>query len=407
MKKTTLSLACVALILSACGGSDDATALKAGEEFTREVSEDDTVIDTSTFRAYAVTTQGELSTDTANPVGTTLVPLLVERQRKDPQTGQYVKEATVPTAEQQALFKAIWSHLEHYYGTTNPQKLLAEIGDYDSGLWQLHSDYANSGMTMSEFVTFYEAIDDFPLVNTDTAESDLSALLQALGLNHRQLQDTLVSVQGSWRVLLGTMNARAHTFDDLRALYGQSQQAAEPFLRAYLQPSGTDALKADDDKGPAAVLKLAWQIIKDNKPQTEADGAFTRVLSSRDPSWEGYVGAKEGTSKQVSVKGKNALGMRLYSAKFALTGYYDAQNRNIGGSWMPLVRLDVSDMFAFFSWTLNAKASVTLPVNVGTLEAPIPVMPVYMELHEKGALQNYLEKFEFTAHGQNGFATKK
>ena len=46
---------------------------------------------------------------------------------------------------------------------------------------------------------------------------------------------------------------------------------------------------------------------------------------------------------------------------------------------------------------------MTLPVNVGTVAAPIPEIPVFMEINTSGVFQNDTKKYEFRANGKDGF----
>ena len=66
--------------------------------------------------------------------------------------------------------------------------------------------------------------------------------------------------------------------------------------------------------------------------------------------------------------------------------------------------MDVKEMYAIISWKVNAKASVTQPVNVGTVTTPVPEMPVFMQVTTSGVFQNFTQKYEFRATGKNGFS---
>ena len=171
-------------------------------------------------------------------------------------------------------------------------------------------------------------------------------------------------------------------------------------MRGYLQPQ-TKALK--NAATAIAVAKFGWDVIKDNRPETVATGAFTRALASSDPQWDNYAQTRSGTSQVVTLKTKGVIPVTQTEVKFALTGYYDAKHSSIGGHWLPLMNMDVKEVSAIISWKVNAKASVTLPVNVGTVAAPIPEIPVLMEINTSGLFQNDTKKYEFRANGKDGF----
>lgn len=386
----------------------------AGDTFSEEVSVDDIVVSTQEFHLFAANAQGQLVTDGTALPNSPLIPLRTSSPQVN--ASKALLQAAPPTsvADLQIFFKALWDALGRQYQTTDATRLLQEIGDLEHTVEQLYALYQASGLTLAEFVDFYEAIDEFPYVDSESAESDVSHLLSMLQLNHQQLVTALSAANSSWRGLLTVLNTRQHSLEHLLNAYLQSGLPPEAFFSQYLQTpllktalaEGKDDKDDKDGKGGSGidVAKFIWQIIKDNKPNTEANGAFTRILSQRDDNWERYASATKGSSKSVKVKAQNAFKMTIYRTEFALSGYYNAKHPDFEGAWLPMLMIDVKDMYAMFSWTLNAKGAITVPVNVGTVEAPIPELTTTMELNQKGVFQNYLNKYSFIANGATGFS---
>lgn len=403
MNKSILSAALTVSLLSACGGGSngDDDKMVPGDEFTTELSLDDQLAETSTFRAYGISKTGQLVAMGSDLASDTLVPILVSR------SGSLVKatDADLPDiAAIQTFFSQLWSELARHHGTQDSSKLAQQVKDLDISLADIYQSYLDSGLDLAGFVDFYETLDAHPeLDKNEMIEAELSHFLGNFQLTPRQLLDALQAQGSSWNQFLAEMAARQDDFNSLYEQYGDAEVDIAAFISAYMQ-SPAKLLK--DDKGSSAidVAKFVWQVIKDNRPETVASGGFTRVLSGQDTRWENYAQSKESTTSSVTLKAKGVLPLvTLYEVKFALSGYHDAQHSSLAGSWIPLLNMDVQKMYAIFSWKINATARLTEPVNVGTVAAPVPEMPVYMEVNQSGLFQNFTTKYEFRANGKSGF----
>ena len=397
MKKTILCAALAAAFLSACGGSDDSPLLP-GDEFSVELSVDDKLTEISTYRVYGLSNNGELVTSTSDLASEGLIP--IEVHRLDPRT--QAAHTLTDVVDIQAFVSQLWVELGKRHGTQNAGKLAQEVHDMDVSLVTMYEDYRNSGLSLPEFIDFYEMLDTHTtLAKTDKLEAQLSQFLSNVQITPKQLLDVLNANGTNWQQFLDLMASRQDDFNSLYAQYGQATTDISSFVQDYLQPqtkvrkSATTAI---------AVAKFAWDVIKDNRPETVAKGAFTRALSSSDSKWENYAQTKFGSSEVVKLKTKGLIiPLTQTDIKFALAGYYDARHPSIPGHWLPLINVDVQEMYAIISWKVNATASVTLPVNVGTVAAPIPEIPVFLELNTSGAFQNSTTKYEFRANGRDGF----
>lgn len=397
MKKTVLCAALSAALLSACGGSDD-NQLAPGDEFSVELSLDDTLTEVSTYRVYGLSNSGHLVTSADNLASEGLIPIEVSRIDAKTQAA----DALTEVAAIQAFVPQLWAELGKRHGTLDASKLAQEVHDLDISLATIYTDYINSGLSLPEFVDFYETLDAHPTLDkTGKVEAELSQFLSNAQITPRQLLDVLHAHGSNWQQFLALMASRQDDFNSLYDQYGKAATDTSSFVQAYLRPQ-TKALK--NAATAIAVAKFGWDVIKDNRPETVATGAFTRALASSDPQWDNYAQARSGTSQVVTLKTKGVIPVTQTEVKFALTGYYDAKHSSIGGHWLPLLNVDVKEVYAIISWKVNAKASVTLPVNVGTVAVPIPEIPVFMEINTSGVFQNDTKKYEFRANGKNGFS---
>ncbi|WP_306553924.1 hypothetical protein [Acidovorax sp.] len=400
MKKNILCAALAAALLSACGGSDDGdneNKLAPGDEFTTELSLDDTLTETSTYRVYGLSNSGQLVANGDDLASEGLIPIEISRINAETKAA----DAVTDVAAIQAFVPQLWAELSKRHATLDASKLAQEVHDLDISLATIYTDYLNSGLSLPEFVDFYETLDAHPTLDkTGKVEAELTQFLSNTQITPRQLLDVLNAHGSTWQQFLTLMASRQDDFNSLYEKYGQAATDISSFVQAYLQPQ-TKVLK--NAKVAIEVAKLVWDVIKNNRPETVATGAFTSVYASGDSNWDNYDQAKSGASQAVTIKSKNLFTMTLTEVRFALTGYYGAKHPSIGGHWLPLVNVDVQHVYAFLSWKVNAKASVTLPVNMGTVADPNPEMPVFMQISESGLFQNDTINYEFRANGKDGF----
>jgi hypothetical protein len=405
MQKHVLALAAAATLLSACGGggTDAASMVAPGETFSTDLTVGGRLVEQTQYRIYGTSKSGELVTTKDNLASDAFIPIKIAQTRFE--DGQVTKAAAAVVSEEtlRSFFPQLWQALAQHYGISDPALIANEVHDLDIPLDSIYLDYQASGLNLAGFIDFYEALDEFPaLASIEMTESDLSSLLESSNTSPAQLLSALVTQQRSWRDFLRTMVARGDDFSRLHDLHQRSGLTLTDFALRYVQQPQNASTKAVP--AGVAVAKFVWDVIKDNRPTTVNDGAFSRVLSTRDDDWEKYARAKEGSSEVVELKVKGRIPLfTLYETRFALTGYYDARHSGFAGHWMPLVNMDVLEMYAIFGWKLNAKAKLTQPVNIGTEEAPIPEMPVTMEINQSGVVRNMTNKYTFKANGQKGF----
>ena len=152
--------------------------------------------------------------------------------------------------------------------------------------------------------------------------------------------------------------------------------------------------------------KLAWDIIKDNKPVAEATGASTSVLyKGTDPM--DYEGAKSFESPTYRYRVTDSLikDWVLVSADLRLEGTYLATPRKSDiphGFYLPSVNFRILDMMVGWSFKLSADASVAPPANVGTGGVIQPRVRVYANLNMGWIFTAKPTSVSFEADGKLG-----
>lgn len=169
----TLAVICAAL-LTACGGSDDVpsasgteadteTKLRVGDEFVLQTNVAGGSKQEALYRLYGVTRQGELVADEQAPtrMDGVLVPLLLSETRD----GKPADTASSPQAlvsQQRAFYKQLWDAVSVHEGSSDPQLILAEVSDLDARIVDAMDDSAASGLTLAQYLDFYDRLDEMP-----------------------------------------------------------------------------------------------------------------------------------------------------------------------------------------------------------------------------------------------------
>ncbi|GAB6909420.1 hypothetical protein DESC_970062 [Desulfosarcina cetonica] len=154
------------------------------------------------------------------------------------------------------------------------------------------------------------------------------------------------------------------------------------------------------------VAKLAWDILKETRPQAIAKGAFTSVLDSREMDPLRYPNAKNFKSDIYAVNFKNVFGTVVAGVKLRCIGTYKAQKppgSNIpDGDYLPQVAFDVIKAEAAATTSINAVASVTSPANVGTADHVNPQVFVKVDITYSGWFKSETANFPLTVQGSRG-----
>ncbi len=372
-----------------------------------------------TYRYYAIDQQGNLygnSLASDDLVGHVAI-LESQKQLATPAIQGFAatsNQEPVALAAMAAFYKELWAALVAYYPQKSPAEIAREIGDLDSSLEDIYRDVKNSGLTTRDYVIFYETIDKY-FVDVGI-EGSLVAFLERVGITPAGLLSILQGASITWDDLLARMAANRATFTSLHQSFLVSGYSLGNYLQGYVRGGSfavnqfagdpaVDAAKVAVKAGELGlkVAKFAWEIIKDGRPQTSAEGAYTSVFSVKDGAFENYGYAKGGNSPYIEWEGRNIYTMRLYYAKFNLGGYYGATHSTIGGKWLPSIAFKVDEAFAAWTWNLNASAAITSAANLASIGAPEPEIQVIAKTQANGWFQSFTNSFTFYANGDKGF----
>ncbi|OYY74712.1 MAG: hypothetical protein B7Y40_03825 [Gammaproteobacteria bacterium 28-57-27] len=436
MKKLGLLSTSIAMMLAGCGGSSDiqpaasdtpSTATgtpQAGDPLYVSMKVDGQEILSETYRYYALTDSGRLVVEPkAENAQLPHIALRESRQVKAMSVAYLNAGLITPQAVDQASMVVFTEELvaairKHYTDASSRDAAL-QLGDFDMPLEDVYAEYKSSGLSsVDAFVAFFEAMDaNFP--DYVSAEGDIENFLDLTGMNIAAFLGVLDSKGITWPQLLAAMKAQGATFTTLYQGYASSLDSLGTFISEFVQgktakaasmarPLGdpvTDAAKVAVEAGKLGldVAKFAWEIIKDARPVTKADGAYTSILSVKDKNYENYGYSVSGTSAVVDYEGKNLFTMTLFHAKFRIDGYYNAANPSVPGNWMPSVAFKVDESFAGLTWNLNAGAAITSAANLASSAAPEPEIQIVANVQANGWFQSFTNSFTFYANGRTGF----
>lgn len=179
-------------LLLACGGGnhdDDVAsenAFKPGSQFLVESLLPDGQMKVERYLVHGVTTQGELVADQrADLIGGALVPLLESETSSGKVTGKATTfKASEPAAlltQQRAFYKQAWDAMVQIQGRNDPKATFEELDDMDARIVDFMDDAAASGVTLTEYLAFYERLDSIPeLARMTYAELNLQEALASV-----------------------------------------------------------------------------------------------------------------------------------------------------------------------------------------------------------------------------------
>lgn len=164
--------------------------------------------------------------------------------------------------------------------------------------------------------------------------------------------------------------------------------------------------------GTVDAVKLAWEFIKDGKPESSAQGASTAVLAASDMAWEHYAAAKNFASKTFQYRVKNKLGMKIIKADYKVRGTYLAQYTGKSsqvpeGDYMPNIEVYCSKIRVSWGFSLNAEAVLSHISNIGEVGGKvIPSFNATLIFNPSSWLSNHTDTFAYKLTGSNGYKGK-
>ena len=173
-------------LLMACGGGSDTdpgsatplSQLQPGERFAMETPLLDGSSQINHYVVHGVTPEGTLvENDRPGLLPGVRVPLL-ESVTRDGRSSTSVANPETLKQQQQKFYQQLWNATAEHEGTRDPQAILAEIDDLDTRIVDLMDDVAASGVTLGEYIAFYDQLDAIPeLAGKELAELNLREAL--------------------------------------------------------------------------------------------------------------------------------------------------------------------------------------------------------------------------------------
>lgn len=431
--KSALVAAAAALTLVACGGGgssgDDSTTpgtadtMKAGEQFSIEVRENNVLIDSENRMVYGITRTGELSTDPADP------NLIVGASTSLPVSAEVAQDGSFKST---AVSLQMGSFLKEYFAESlkrdsaaQPSRIWSEIEDQDQSLERIYKDYLASGLDIRAYLDFYAAVDEYRVSSIDDrVELDLVQWLIASKTTQGELLKLLAAHGTDWPGFLKTLVARNDNFQALLIRWNNRDpaQSLEQFLTVYLDAAQTQSTAVPPKVVPVIaavgevaklqleVAKFAWQVIKDNQPSIDVSTqqANTNILSAHDVNFANYENALIGESPMREI----VVCTRFFGkcikdwakVQMSLAGTYRASHYQIKGNWVPSVYLRTQKIEAATGQKVDVNAYVASVANLGTRDDVNPYMEVITEIKVSGILfkADFLSQ-RFSVQGKDGF----
>ena len=184
--KHLTTLALVAGALAGCGGGDGGSKpdgaqseavtpvseMKPGEKFSMETPLEVEGSQVSHYVVYGVTPTGAL-VDSSQPglLDGVRVSILESVQRNggdsavQGSSGSGASTFVDPASlrrKQVEFYQQLWNAMAEHEGTRDPQAILAEIDDLDGRIVDLMDDVGASGVTLQQYLDFYDRMDEMP-----------------------------------------------------------------------------------------------------------------------------------------------------------------------------------------------------------------------------------------------------
>jgi hypothetical protein len=282
---------------------------------------------------------------------------------------------------------------EYFEGLFDPGSDAYEFAQYLFEHEMTHQDFIALALAFEgDFAEFMAALEALDALDPDEGDdlADLLLYLRANELTFNEFLATLAEHGMALDEFVDSMKAYGLDFISLCNMDEEKVQAAG--VKFYRDAAGE--LDAVDPTKFAGVLKdlngiiaswakmgldvakFAWTVIKDGKPEINADGLSTSILSAKDKDPMNYAGSKTMTSPAYWLSPFLVADPVFAKSMCAAEWYghidYAAQNPEFGGYYIPNLMFDVNWVHAFWSYSIDMTAVMGKPVNVGTIENPDP-----------------------------------
>lgn len=356
----------MAAVLAGCGGGGDVVnnAFQPGDALTFSVDTGDNGRIERHFVVHGISPAGDLVAQSAPG-------LLPERFVMLPEATQ--KSDALDTATLQAFYKQLWQAIQAHRGSGADSAV--EIDDFDVDLVSIYRDFQRSGLSLAEYVGFYEQLDQEPFfAQQEMAEEGLLDFLAHTGWSAGDWLQALQTRQWDWPRFLQLMAQRGHNFSDLQALQAAWKEAGiGDFVARY---TGSPLLKAASNFNFQTTNKTGT-IIKGG----EFKDGFSPAIHWEDPGNGAFKSASARCMNHAEVFGRAKVsaaeiyyethwsssrseqnpGLRIISLSFRAPSYPLSAVR----STAPL------NPFSFMmAHSVQVRTELVNPENVGSVNAP-------------------------------------
>jgi hypothetical protein len=175
---------------------------------------------------------------------------------------------------------------------------------------------------------------------------------------------------------------------------------------------GMVAFETHGGAGALDAVKFAWEIVKENKPQSVADGASSAILAAEDMAWNHYAAARPFASKAFTYSFTNLIGVRCVYARYKIRGTCGALYRGDvqtvrPGHYMPSVEVYPESVSVAWGWTLNAGVELSRISDAGPPDGPIdPFFTIRIWFNRATLFSNETESYLFQLLGSKGYLGK-
>lgn len=444
--KLTLQRSAIATatsLLMACGGGGDSLtdsstsgSLRDGDVITIEVHSGSVTKEFPPLPPYRQPLYAvhhprgyyPFSDDTPDP----LIPFAIPDVSKSADASG----APAPTVEQQmSFYRAMAEHYARLYGEGKKQTVVGEIDDLDGDIATLYADHQRSGLSLDEYLAFYDGLDQHPtfaaqenaegemrrffddvndelqgiacativsrlgwsVENPPCDESGMKSSLAREPIQQAMLFNALRTLGKTQDDLFNSVVARGHGFRELASIYlawrtthpaSSHSESLRGFLADYLSdtaippsPAQAKSTTANQCASLSVPNFLAPKVVSvtlldKNRIFTEADGAWTCYVSVDDIDPTHYAGFTLARSEPLTYTFKKS-NVVLGQVRIAERLHYDGMSPASPHKYLPLITADVDQLS--HKPLVKLSAHMVVQPSIVSYKRGVPTRGVWME----------------------------
>ncbi len=355
----------------------------------------------STYKFFQINPDGSLSDYNS---GTNYL-MLLDSQDVLEVAGRIEEDPPIPRSEIENFLRNEWQAFDAAPQVDFVTDFVSELRSEAQGDFDLfYRFYRSSGVPLATYMADLRAATDLA---DDPGLDDLITFLDFLGISLGQFEAELARNGMTGAQFLQQVDARGEDFADLMELYGNYDFASREAF--YLGALAGDKPEKPKDPPVIQLLKFAWDFVKDNRPESTAEGAFTFALSNVDKDPLAYSGAKESRTSRYYWYIENLFGDELCRVEYRGEATYDARNAKFLGSYLPSIAVEPLLVYAEFSWKIDASVAASNVSNIGgdyanAANPPNPLMNLTARITFSGIFSSTTKTIRFRVTGREGIS---